>query len=160
MPPAIPRLRPSWGGLVVLVCLICAVLIAASGMAMPFRPWKGKPPAPAQSARGPAGDAARGGKLSERIEIESLTFGGAGFEPAQITRPPGRFRLALNSLIRERDMVFRLESEAGGRVHEFRRAAKKRKWSETVELPPGRYRLTEAGQPQSFCLITITRGYN
>lgn len=127
---------------------------------MPFRPWKGQPPAPARSAQGPAGDAVRGVAPSERIEIESLTFGAAGFEPAQITRPPGRFLLALNSLIREREVVFRLESEAGGRVHEFRRAAKKRKWSETVELPPGRYRLTEDGQPQSLCLITITPGNN
>jgi hypothetical protein len=100
------------------------------------------------------------GVSNGRVEIESVTFGRAGFEPAQITRPPGRFVLAVDSLVRGREVTFRLDAEAGGRVRDFRLPPRKRRWSGPIELPPGRYLLTEASQPGSTCLIIISPGRN
>jgi hypothetical protein len=92
----------------------------------------------------------------ERLEVELITFNQRGFSPAEITRPAGRFVLAIDNRGGTRDVEFRLEDEAGGRLREVRLPARKRNWSEGVDLHPGRYQLTEANYPGARCLITIT----
>jgi hypothetical protein len=49
-----------------------------------------------------------------------------------------------------------LTSEGGLRTREMRVPREEPNWSEALELPAGRYVLTEADHPRWSCRITIT----
>lgn len=91
-----------------------------------------------------------------RVETEVLTIRPTGFEPSELTRPQGRFLLAVNNRSGLAEVNLRLDRVAGNRLREVRVPRNKLDWREFVELPPGRYLLTEAGQPNWVCSITIT----
>jgi hypothetical protein len=90
------------------------------------------------------------------VEAEMITLRPAGFEPAEITRPAGRFLLAVSDQTGLEDVRIQL-SEGEKKIHEVRLSGGKRLWRKVVDLAPGEYRLAEASHPEWGCLITITR---
>jgi len=91
----------------------------------------------------------------QRIEGEIITLSPHGFEPRQITRPPGTFLLVVGNESRLPLVTLRLNDNLGLPILNVLVARERRIWSEIVNLPPGNYRLTEATHPEWICNITI-----
>lgn len=89
----------------------------------------------------------------ERIRVTSY-----GFEPTEIQRPKGAFFLLFDHLTPLPEVTLRLDNETGNKVREvgLKQFGQKRRQAELVDLPPGRYVLTEASHPKWVCHITIT----
>jgi hypothetical protein len=86
-----------------------------------------------------------------------LTLRPTGFEPPEVTLPQGRYLLAVENrtgLAEEVDL--RLQRENGNGLREKRLGRGRPVWKEVVDLPPGRYAVTEAGHPEWVCRVTIT----
>jgi hypothetical protein len=92
----------------------------------------------------------------ERVETELITIQPGGFEPAEITRPQGRIRLAVDNRSGNNEVLLRFEREASQHQHEFSIPGSKLDWREVMELQPGTYLLSEANHPEWVCRITIT----
>jgi len=92
------------------------------------------------------------------LETQRITLTPMGFEPADITRPAGRFLLAINDRSGQGDKSFVLRRSTGEQLREFRLAGTPRKheWREVVNLPPGRYLLTDSENPEHICHLLLT----
>ena len=93
---------------------------------------------------------------SDGVEAELLVLRSDGFKPNEITRPPGRFLLALQNHSSEEELSLVLKRETGDAVREVRMARKQSKFKDLLNLPPGRYVLVETKHPDWTCTITIT----
>lgn len=93
---------------------------------------------------------------SQTLEGVLVTLRPQGFEPSAITRPEGRFVLAINNRSGLREISVTLDREFGPRLRTIPMARKRRLFGEGIELPPGRYVLTEASHPKWVCNITVT----
>ncbi len=92
-----------------------------------------------------------------RIEPFIVTLKPTGFEPAELTRPRGMFLLIVDNRSNNPDLLFRLDGENGKREHEQQtRKGGRLDWNKPLDLPPGRYLLTETNHPEWVCKITIT----
>lgn len=92
----------------------------------------------------------------ERLEAELITIRPTGFEPASITRPRGKFLLAVNNRTGLDEVSLQLDSQAGARQDSVRLSRKHHGWRKLVDLPPGRYVLRETNHPDWVCHITIS----
>lgn len=92
------------------------------------------------------------------LETQRITLRPTGFEPAEVTRPAGRFLLAINDRSGQRDSSFVLRRSTGERLREFRLRETPRKfeWREVVNLPPGSYVLSDTSNPERVCHILLT----
>ena len=88
--------------------------------------------------------------------MQLVTLRPDGFEPAELTHGAGLILLAVDNRSWRKDVLLRLDREAGGRLHEERLSNKKFNWRMPFELSPGRYVLTEANHPGWVCHIVIT----
>lgn len=93
---------------------------------------------------------------SASIEAEVVTIQPTGFEPREITRPKGLFLLAVENRSGLRTIQLRLDREAGGRLRDLHIPGNRHDWKDGLDLPPGRYVLTEAYHPDWSCVLTIT----
>lgn len=93
---------------------------------------------------------------SDRVEAELLVLRSDGFTPKEITRPPGRFLLALQNHSSEEELSLVFKQETGSSVKEVRMPKRQSKFKELLQLPPGRYVLVETKHPDWTCTITIT----
>ena len=92
-----------------------------------------------------------------RIEPVFVTLKPTGFEPAELTRSRGPFLLMVDNRSNNPDLLFLLDGESGKREHvQQTRTGGKLDWNKVLDLPPGRYLLTEADHPNWVCQITIT----
>ena len=93
-----------------------------------------------------------------RLEAERITLRPAGFEPAIITRPAGRFLLAINDRSGDSDTQITFARETGERLQTIRMrdTARKYEWRKVIDLPPGRYVVYEANHPEWTCSIVLT----
>lgn len=90
------------------------------------------------------------------FEAELVTVTPTGFEPTEITRPQGRFLLAIDNRSGLDDVDLYLERETGGRANVVLSRRGKLAWREAIDLPPGTY-LLRAGNDESWrCRISIT----
>lgn len=89
------------------------------------------------------------------LESEIITTTARGFEPAQITRPEGKFILMIDNPTAT-ELDFRLSRDNGQPLHEIRSTREEPDWNEILDLRPGRYVLTERSHPQWTCSVTIT----
>ena len=96
------------------------------------------------------------GQTLDRIEGELVTVKPSGFDPLEIRRPPGRFYLRINNRSGIHDLELRFDREQGERVQDVRLPRGRLAWSKLLELPPGRYVLSEINHPEWICTITIT----
>ena len=92
---------------------------------------------------------------SSLIESELITTTARGFEPAEITRPQGRFILMIDNRTAT-EMNFRLLRDNGQPLHAVRSTREEPDWNELLDLRPGRYVLTELNHPEWTCSIVIT----
>ena len=93
---------------------------------------------------------------SNRLEAEIVTVTPTGFEPSEITRPQGRFILAVDnrSGLNEVDLYF--VRETGARLNSRLTRKGKLAWREIIDFPPGTY-ILKAGNDESWsCRITLT----
>jgi len=89
--------------------------------------------------------------------MESITLTPRGFEPSAIIRPPGAFYIAIDNRSGLQDeLTFRLDLVDGRRLRESRLPEGHLEWRQLVDLPPGRYVVTEANHPDWVCFVTIT----
>ena len=97
----------------------------------------------------------QGDLSTTRLDAEHITLRSTGFEPNEITRPAGRFLLAVDNVTGMGEMSFRLLHQSGARLRDF--PAKGRfRLRQVVDLPSGRYALVEINHPDWVCRITIT----
>ena len=97
-------------------------------------------------------------RLPNMLETQRITLTPMGFEPAEVTRPAGRFLLAINDRSGQGDSRFVLRRSTGEQLREFRVAGTPRKheWREVVNLPPGRYLLSDGDNPEPVCHLLLT----
>ena len=95
-------------------------------------------------------------KVKRSIETEVVRLTPAGFEPAQIQRPPGTFRLFVQSLLTlpSCTLVLENESKAALKTSGLARAPRQR-WVEDHSLTPGTYVLRVQEQPKLTLQIVV-----
>lgn len=141
-----------------VVIILAASVVILAALAASARAWlapaaDARPPRPAEAqAQAPA----QARTPDRRIEAEIITLRPNGFDPAEITRPAGEFLLTVDNRSGVHELDLRLDREGGGRQHEARTPKGKRGWNRLVNLPPGRYTLSEANHPDWVCRVTIT----
>jgi hypothetical protein len=89
------------------------------------------------------------------LGAEHITLRATGFEPKELTRPAGRFLLAVDNVTGMGEMSFRLLHQNGARLRDFPANGRFR-LRQVVELPPGQYALVEINHRDWVCRITIT----
>ena len=90
------------------------------------------------------------------LQAELITITPTGFEPAELTRPKGRFLLAIDNQSGLDEVEFYFERETGGRVDVPLSRRGKIAWREIVDLTPGTYILRATNDESWRCRITIT----
>jgi len=91
------------------------------------------------------------------LQAELVTITSAGLEPAEITRPPGRFLFAIDNRSGMDEVDLYLERETGGRVNVPLSRRGRLAWRETLDLTPGTYLLRASHDESWHCRITITK---
>jgi hypothetical protein len=99
--------------------------------------------------------AAQEGNPAERPDVELITIGPAGFEPAEISRADGQFLLAVENRSGLEDLELHVSKRHGERLRETRFSGRLLDWRGVLSLPPGEYVITEANHPDWRCRITI-----
>lgn len=90
------------------------------------------------------------------LEAELITITADGFEPAEITRPAGRFVLTFDNQSGLRPFELRLERTDMPRLTELR-LSRKTGATKILNLPAGEYQVTEAGHPAWSLKLTLTK---
>jgi hypothetical protein len=103
-----------------------------------------------------ASEATPNQEQANRLEAELLVLRAEGFHPKEITRPPGPFLLVVQNHSSAEEISLVLRQERGVAIREARTSRGLSKSRELVNLPPGRYVLTEANHPEWNCTIVIT----
>jgi len=98
----------------------------------------------------------QGKRDDSKLEAELVTVTPTGFEPAEITRPHGRFLLAIDNRSGLDSVDFYLEREAGTRAKDSFARKGKLAWREVIDLPPGTYILRAANDESWQCRIVLT----
>ncbi len=78
--------------------------------------------------------------------MERVSLRPTGFDPSQITRlNKNPFFLIIENRTGLGELILQIEDETGKRVNnqEMKSGASKRSWNGIVDLPPGRYTVTE-----------------
>ena len=88
-------------------------------------------------------------------EVEIVTIRHNGFEPKELTRPPGPFFLNINNQSEFDEIDVSLEAESGHKVHALKLPKNRGKWRQKLVLTPGTYVLREANNPEWSCRITV-----
>ena len=88
-------------------------------------------------------------------EAEIVTLQPWGFEPKEISRPPGPFFLAVDNQSGLPELDVSLESETRQKLHDVGVSKNKGRWRKKIALTPGTYLLREAGHPEWVCRITV-----
>lgn len=143
-----------------IFALSLIVLLAATAYAGGWIPLAGES-AGSESAGAVTQEAARPDahtpvNREKVIEGETVTLTPRGFEPAEVARSGGHFALSVDNRSGLRDVTFVLSRESGHKLREVRVKEGKLNWREVVRLPPGSYRLSEAGRPEWVCRIEIS----
>jgi hypothetical protein len=89
---------------------------------------------------------------SARDEVK-LELSTNGFAPAEVQHAPGLFAIAVENKILSGEYTLRLKADDETVLHEFQVQKGSSAW--TVNLPTGRYTLTEVNHPQWTCRITV-----
>lgn len=93
---------------------------------------------------------------ADDLEAELITITADGFEPAEITRPAGRFVLMFDNQSGLRPLELRLERTGMPRLTELR-LIRKTGATKILNLPAGEYQVTEADHPAWSLKLTLTK---
>ena len=140
MPLLLSKLQPQRSRLFfsILVLLVSGILIFAH-----FKRTPGEAATMVQSPQAP-------------VQAELITITPTGFEPAELSRPKGRFLLAIDNQSGLDEVEFYFERETGGRVNVPLSRRGKLAWREIVDLPPGIYILRATNDESWRCRLNIT----
>jgi hypothetical protein len=138
---------------------VCIALIA--GLTISARAWltpaiTTKPVAPKLKTESAAPGSTQSTSAQEHIDAEVITLRPNGFEPAEITRPTGRFLLLLENYSGIKDIKLQIAVNRGAKLHEIKFKERNLVGGQELDLHPGQYVLTEADHPKWICRITIT----
>jgi GGDEF domain-containing protein len=111
--------------------------------------WKRIDFAPTEAASIPQGQ-----RPQTPLQAELVTITPNGFEPAEITRPQGRFLFAVDNRSGLDDVDLYLERETSGRVNVPLSRKGKLAWREAIDLPPGTY-LLRASNDETLSLQQV-----
>jgi len=125
-----------------LIVFMLLALLLTSGVFV-FASWKHSVPTSQQ-------------RSDTELEAEIVTATPTGFEPSEISRPPGRFLLAVDNRSGLGDLDLYLERQAGGRVNVALSRKGRLAWRQVVDLPPGHYILRAANDESWQCNITLS----
>ncbi|HWS56062.1 MAG TPA: hypothetical protein VN228_18120 [Pyrinomonadaceae bacterium] len=89
-------------------------------------------------------------------QTELVTVTPTGFEPAEISRPAGRFILAVENRSGLEAVKLVLRDEAGQELLRQRVERERLDWSGTLDLAAGSYLLAEDGHAGWACRLTLT----
>jgi hypothetical protein len=157
--PASRTLHIIWADLFRVVLGITVVLIltatVASTRARSTKTERSDPATLASVSKAPPPADIQGIAASPGTGVMVIKITPLGFEPAEVTRPAGRYLLGVYNRSGLREVVLRLDRVTGNRVHEVRVPREKLDWRALVDLTPGSYLLTEANHPQWSCKLTI-----
>ncbi len=126
------KLRPVWRGL-----LGVTLALSASGSVREFPAGHLNPAPDAKETRGLV-----------------IAVRPAGFVPPEIDLTDGRYVLIVQNQCGIRDLTFRLDREAGERLHEVHTT--QARWKAAFDLHPGTYVLSVVDHPNWQCLIRVT----
>ena len=135
------------------------VLVAVTALAVSARTWFIKTGGTGKLLRSGAQEqvASQGPTTTPvPLQTERVTITPHGFEPAVITRPKGKFYLAVANRSGLNAVTFRIDRVVGNRLKEVALPREKVGWKEIVDLTPGDYVLTEATHLSWGCHIIIT----
>jgi hypothetical protein len=90
------------------------------------------------------------------LETELITITPTGFEPAEISRPQGRFMFAIDNRSGLDSVDLYLEREKGNRVDGSLKRKGRLAWRQVIDLPAGTYVLRAANDESWQCKITLT----
>lgn len=88
-------------------------------------------------------------------DAELVTLRPSGFDPAEISRPSGRFLFGINNRTSFSDLTFQLIDRTGVVVAEHR-MVRVRVWRKVINPPPGRYLVRVVGRADWRCAVTIS----
>jgi hypothetical protein len=131
------------------------LVLAALGAGVAARRTSLSSPAPPQVVKAAPAMPESSRKIAD-FESELITITPHGFEPQEITRPQGRFLLMIDNRSGLATTSLSLTREAGPQTQEMRVPRESPNWSDIVDLPAGRYLLTETDHPRWSCQFTIT----
>ena len=126
--------------------LVFSILLLLVSGALILAHFKRAPTAAATMDQGPQAP----------VQAELITVTPTGFEPAELTRPKGRFLLAIDNQSGLEEVEFYFERETTGRVNVPLSRRGKIAWREIVDLAPGTYILRAMNDESWRCRITIT----
>lgn len=78
-----------------------------------------------------------------------------GFQPQQLTRPTGKFVLAVVPQIGSLDFSFSFDDGLGRHLRAAQIPSEQPHWADVYDLPPGTYTLRELNHPEWVCQVTI-----
>ena len=90
----------------------------------------------------------------EPVEI-SVTLKTTGFDPGEVLIPAHRFQLSLDNRTGIKELVLRLSTVDGIQVREMHVSGAGGDWSETFDLQPGKYILSEASHNNWLCTFKV-----
>lgn len=92
---------------------------------------------------------------AQTLEEVKVTLKPTGFEPAEVIRAAGPFRLRVVNASGEEGLTFRLIKATGQEVFRSAPAAGSSDWSGGLDLPAGRYVFTEVNHPEWALNISV-----
>jgi|GEM_PF-3280677 len=92
---------------------------------------------------------------ADRSNVEGIVFSVQpyGIEPSEVNIAKGSYLFIVQNRTNVRDLTFRIDRQAGGRVHEVR--GQKLQWKKIFDFNPGTYELTVADHPEWRSVITV-----
>ena len=93
---------------------------------------------------------------ADQLEAEVITITPTGFEPGEITRPQGRFILAVDNRSGLNEVQLYFEGETGARLSSTPTRQRKLAWRDVIDLPSGVYILRAVNDERWRCRITLT----
>lgn len=98
----------------------------------------------------------RGQSRNNGMEVELITITPHGFEPTEVVRPAGAFRLAIEDRSGIETLSFLLRRRVGEHLRSIQGSRTAPNWNDGVDLEAGQYVLTEIGHPHWSCRLIIT----
>lgn len=129
---------------------LCAIVIGVSLLFVTYARTEIKSSQPDPQANQGHSDKANGPS-----EVEIVTVRPDGFEPKEMTRPPGPFYLIVDNKSGFNEIDLSLDAETGKKVHAEKLPKNRGKWKQRMVLTPGTYVLREANNPEWSCRITV-----
>lgn len=133
--------KPATVGVFVIAASLLLLLFVLTGKTFSFSGWYGPQAPPVVS--------------DSRTEVEIVTLRASGFEPKEISRPPGPFFLAIDNQSGLEVIDVSLDKETGHKLQSVDLSKGKAKWRQKLTLAPGVYLLREGSHPEWACRITV-----